>query len=265
MKFLKRIRLMPIVVSVLVVIVISFAVSLTVMDESKKESDNQSKTAENDVEENLEVHVEEQSELISSETAKVLIQKSETASGEIDAEETIVCGQYSFFSGQYVEDGRDELVENVAAILVTNTSDQFLELCTLQYDIDGTEAIFVVTGLPAGRSAWVMEKHRLTIGKNASFTYQGCATAYKENVAASTDKISLFADGNMMKAKNNTDKTLDGVYVYYKTLHSDGNYFGGITYLVDFGSIEPGESVEKLAGHYVEGSTEIVRIGWKDS
>ena len=40
----------------------------------------------------------------------------------------IVCKDYALFSGRFVEDGRDELVQNVAAILVKNESDQFLDL-----------------------------------------------------------------------------------------------------------------------------------------
>ena len=71
--------------------------------------------------------------------------------------EDVVCKQFSSFSGQYVEDGSDVLVENVASMLVTNKSDRFLDLATLEYEIDGKKATFVVTGLPAGKSTWVME------------------------------------------------------------------------------------------------------------
>lgn len=174
------------------------------------------------------------------------------------------CAQYARFSGQYVEDGRDELVENVAAILVTNTTDRFLDLATLTYDIDGKTATFVVTGLPAGASAWVMEAARLTITDDASFTYLDCVTSYRDGVIASAAEVSITADANSLTAKNNTNRTLENVFVYYKRVHTDGNFFGGITYLVDFGTLAPGASAETLAGHYIDGETEIVRIGWQD-
>lgn len=172
------------------------------------------------------------------------------------------CRQYARFTGQYVEDGRDELVENVAAILVTNKSDQFLDLATLTYDIDGQTASFIVTGLPAGRSAWVMEANRMVIPDDAVFTFVETVTSFRSDVIVETKELSIYADANMLTAVNNTDGTLEDVFVYYKTLHTDGNFFGGITYRVDFGTLEPGASAQTLAGHYRSGETELVRVGW---
>ena len=62
--------------------------------------------------------------------------------------------------------------------------------------------------------------------------------------------------------RRRVDKALEDVFVYYRCLHTDGNFLGGVTYRVDFGTIAPGESVEVLAGHYSD-SARIVRIGWK--
>ena len=82
-------------------------------------------------------------------------------------------------------------------------------------------------------------------------------------MTASTDQITISSDGNMLTAVNNTSETLEGVFIYYRTLHTDGNFLGGITYRVDFGTLEPGASVETLAGHFNKETTEIVRIGWQ--
>lgn len=176
----------------------------------------------------------------------------------------LFCRQFSRFSGQFVEDGRDEPVEHVAAMLVTNHSDRYLDLATLTYDVDGHEATFVVTGLPAGRSAWVMEAGRMTIPDDAVFQLVDCVTAFREDVTVETDAISIYAEANVLTAVNNTRETLEGVFVCYKTLHTDGNFFGGITYRVDFGDLEPGSAADALAGHYSVENSEIVRIGWVD-
>ena len=200
-------------------------------------------------------------ELISAEAAQSMIKKT----NEDYDSGRITCDGFARFSGQYVEDGRDELVENVAAILVTNHSDQYLELCTLQYDVDGKTAIFVVTGLPAGRSAWVMEKTGLVIGSDAEFSYEGCSTAFREDISASPDGITITSDGNMLTATNTSQETLENVCVYYKVRHDDGNFFGGITYMKVFGTLEPGQSVEGIAGHFDEEKAEIIRISWTDS
>ena len=176
----------------------------------------------------------------------------------------IVCKDYALFSGRFVEDGRDELVQNVAAILVKNESDQFLDLATISYDIDGKSAAFLVTGLPAGKSAWVMEITRMQASHSSVFTYKDCITSFKSDVVLETDMFSVTADGNMHTATNTSGKTLNNVCVYYRAIHDDGNYFGGITYLADFGTLAPGESLEVLAGHYAQGAAEIIRYGWTD-
>jgi hypothetical protein len=169
------------------------------------------------------------------------------------------------FSGQFVEDGTDELVEHVLAILVTNVSDRFLDLGTVSYDVSGETATFAVTGLPPGRSAWVMESSRMRVNKDVDPNYLGCVTNYRSGVVSQTADITVRAEGNQLIAVNNTGRTLENVFVYYKILHTDGNFFGGITYLVNFGTIEPGGSAQSIAGHYQEGKTEIVRIGWQES
>lgn len=170
--------------------------------------------------------------------------------------------QFSLYSGQYVEDGRDELVTNVAAILVTNRSGKFLDLATLTFMIDGREASFRVSGLPAGRSAWVLEASRMTATQSSTFTFVDMVTGFRENVISSTDKLSITCIGNLVTATNKSDIKLEDVFVYYRVLHSDGNYLGGITYVIDFGTLEPGQSVEKLAGHFSAEHARIVRIGW---
>lgn len=167
------------------------------------------------------------------------------------------------FAGAYVEDGSDEPVQNVAAILVTNETEEFLSLATLTYDIDGKEAKFIVTGLPAGSSTWVMEAGRTTVNEDSKFTLKDTDTAFQQDAVTSIEGTTLQVSGDMMKMENNSEKTLRNVAIYYKALHTDGNYFGGITYMTVIGDLEPGTAQEKLAGHYKEGWTEIVRVSYQ--
>ncbi len=169
------------------------------------------------------------------------------------------------FSGAFVEDGSDQAVENVAAILVKNRTEKFLDLGTVTYDVEGKTAVFIVTGLPAGESAWVLEYSGMVMDPDKSMRYAGCSTSFREDVIAASEEVTFRQDGNMLQATNHTDRTLENVFVYYKTLHSDGNYFGGIAYAVNFGTIAPGQTVEKLAGHYDISASRIVRIGWQES
>ena len=73
------------------------------------------------------------------------------------------CLQFSSYTGQFVEDGTDEPVAGVAAMLVTNPTAQFLDLATVTYKVGDTTATFEITGLPPGGTAWVLEKNRLRL------------------------------------------------------------------------------------------------------
>ena len=181
-------------------------------------------------------------------------QMNNSAEAEEIASGDITCDMFASYSGQFVEDGRDELVENVAAVMVTNHS-----------DIDGIPAIFVISGLPAGESAWVMEYTRLTVADSSVFTYEDSITSFQASVINDADEVTITAEGNNLIVVNNTPEVLENVYVYYKTVHADGNYLGGITYRVDLGDLEPGVPVETIAGHYSEENSRIIRISWQGS
>lgn len=206
-------------------------------------------------------------ELMTAEAAQKLVERKEDGTYVEDKEYAageITCDETATFSGQFVEDGRDELVENVAAIRVTNHSEQYLEFSTLIYEINGQTATFVATGLPPGKSAWVMEKSRMIIDNGSEFHYQGSTTSFKADVGSTSDQIEITSDGNMLTATNKSKKEMENIVVYYKVLHDDGNFFGGITYVVDFGNVKAGESKKTLAGHYAEGKAEIVRLDWQE-
>lgn len=180
----------------------------------------------------------------------------------VPPEQQLSCELYSIYSGAYVEDGSDEPVENVAALLIRNGSSQYLDLAQLTYDLDGREAIFTVTGLPSGASAWVLEENRLTADADTKFTHKNTLTSFRNDAVNDLEDLELAFNGTMLKATNTSDQPLQNVTVYYKTLHEDGNFLGGITYMTTFGDLEPGQSAEKIAGHFQPDKTQIVRISY---
>lgn len=187
------------------------------------------------------------------------------STGAIAAGE-LVCRDFALYAGQYVEDGSDETVEGVIALLLENRSGKYLELATVSVDVDGKTAVFQATGMPSGTSAWVMEATRMKPATADSITVGECKTAYRASVdtpdaVAGQLTFAHDAENGTLTAKNIGDKTAYGVFVCYKTKHTDGAYLGGITYRVDFGEIAPGQTATVIAGHYTESASEIVRVG----
>lgn len=177
--------------------------------------------------------------------------------------EQLQLGTYAAFSGSYVEDGSGEPVQNVLAVQITNVTDRYLDMGTVICKMGDQEAKFIVTGLPAGATAWVMEASRMTVEKDAQLVLVDDECVFRDNALCSTYNVTIQSNGNMLKAINNTDKTLKNVTIYYKILHTDGNFLGGITYMTPFGDLDPGTSAEALAWHYEEGNADIVLYSYQ--
>lgn len=174
----------------------------------------------------------------------------------------LTCLQFSRYSGAYVEDGSDEAVSDVAAALIHNDSEKFLDLATVTYAVGSKTATFVVKGLPPGGSAWVLEANRMKLEDGDTFELEDCVTSFREDAVRSTEDLSVTAKGNTLSVRNDSGETLQNVCIYYKVAHTDGNYLGGITYVLDFGTMEPGQTAQKQSAHYGE-NAEIVRYSFQ--
>lgn len=180
--------------------------------------------------------------------------------------------QYGRFSGLYMEDGKDEYVQGVAALYVTNVSDEYLEYASIKCDVNGQEATFIVTGLKPQTSAWVLERNRLTIAEeninDITMTHLSDQSSFKENTTEQTQDVIVRLESGYLTAYNNTGKDLSSVYVYYKKQFSsagqylDGIFLGGITYRVLLGDIKNGATSQAIAGHCTPQGCEVVRVEW---
>lgn len=181
----------------------------------------------------------------------------------VDASGRLKFTTYGRFTGKFVEDGRDEFVRNVAILLVSNVSDEYLQFAVLTFDISGKPAAFTVTGLNPGESAWVLEQNRLAIGTDAVFTHMDDLVSFAPDNRDKTKDVQVHLGDGQLSVTNNTGKDLSGVYIYYKQRHTDGNFLGGITYRVPMGDLSDGNSASAIAAHCDPATCEVVRIEWE--
>lgn len=179
------------------------------------------------------------------------------------SEHDLVCVEYSSFTGGYPEDGTGRQVENVAAMLIRNDSGKFLDYAVVVCEIGADTGTFKVTGLPAGASVWVMEQNGKTLAPEDNFSISQCKEyVFRSDAIQQTDKLSVTTNGNTVTVTNSSQETLENVCVYYKTVHSDGNFFGGITYMLGFDTLKPGESAQKQSSHF-GADAKIVRYSYQ--
>ncbi len=174
----------------------------------------------------------------------------------------LYCLEINRYSGPFVEDGQNEQVENVAAILVENRSKQYLDYAKVTYYVAGKIATFNVTGLPPGGKAWVLEAEKMQIEGTPSFEFLDCESTFRKDAVMTTDLIGVATQDNVLTVTNKSDETLENVCVYYKNVNSDGNYLGGITYMIGFDTLEAGKSAQRESAHFGENSR-IVRYSFQ--
>lgn len=176
--------------------------------------------------------------------------------------EDLYCLEFTSYSGAFYEDGSNEEVENIAAILVENRSEEFLERATITYDVSGETATFVLTGLPAGKKCWVLEQNKMKLDtSDKEFKFLDCVSGFRKDADLNNEVLDIVTKDDTIKVTNTGEEPIYSVCVYYKNTHEDGNYLGGITYLIAIDEVAPGDTQKKRAGHFNE-SSEVVRSSY---
>lgn len=194
------------------------------------------------------------------------VEPSEASTRPTEPEETLVADdrlkvvEVGRYSGKNPEGGSDEDVENVVALRVENVSNQVCQFCTIEYEIGGQHAVFQLSELPVGKSAWVLESTGMTAEAGADCTYQTCAAAFRDEGAPWLTNIEATGGGGELTVTNTGETDQPLVTVYYKLTYGDGLYLGGIAYRVTVSDLKAGESQTLPAGHFYEGACEIVGI-----
>lgn len=165
------------------------------------------------------------------------------------------------YSGNFLEDGSDEPTANVAAMLITNNSDQMLQIAEITFQVNKKDtAVFKVTDLPAGTSTLVLEANKREYSEEDSYTYGETAAGYMEQPSLEEDKFELVTEDGKITLKNKTDQAYDKVYVYYKYVQIGGAYLGGITYRTPFENVPAGGEAEAVASHFNPESSKIMAV-----
>lgn len=165
-------------------------------------------------------------------------------------------------SGLFVEQGKQDEVENVVALIVRNNSEKMLEYGVISFRVNEFErADFKISALPAGESVIVMEtlarsyseEDKYVIDYSVNQTYFSYTDA-----SVDSEKAELSIDGSEISVMNLTDSALNAtvVYKYFK----DGMYYGGIAFRGSFEKIAAGETMSKSSSRFNDTDCKIVNL-----
>lgn len=195
-------------------------------------------------------------------SAKVGVEdKTEKSEQIVLSDSNLTVESIGAYSGSFIEDGSDEATKNVTAMLITNNSDQMLQVALIDFQVNSNEtASFKVTNLPAGTSTLVLESNKREFSDKDTYTYGNAATGYMDQPTLEEDKVELETENGKITLKNKTDKELKTVYVYYKYMQIGGAYLGGITYRTPFENVGAGKEAEAVAAHFNPDSSQIMGV-----
>ncbi len=161
------------------------------------------------------------------------------------------------FSGVNPDAGKQD-AEDAAAILLRNTSEQYLReaALTLTFD-DGTERLFFVQDVPAGADVMVfsVSSERLL----AADLCTGIAVDATYEDTPGFGSVGISVEGLAVTVTNRSTGDLTGIDVYYRDVFDD-KYFGGITYTYRIEQLSAGESTVFTAGESLLGLIDVVRV-----
>lgn len=152
--------------------------------------------------------------------------------------------------GLYVEKGGQDEVTGVAAITVKNNSERMLEYAKISFRVNDFEkADFIVSALPAGKSAIVMETTARPFSSDDTYAQDSESSMFSYcDSGMNNDKFKIKTDGSTITVENETDAdaTVQITYKYFK----NGMYYGGIAFRGSFEDIAAGGSLEKTSDRF---------------
>lgn len=169
------------------------------------------------------------------------------------------------YSGAFVEDGTDEQVQDVLAIVIKNVGNEPVEYGQLTAKYRGKPVEFDFSGLPATGSVLVMEKNRTVYSGSGKITDLSC-----EQMAMPVDLVfdfendfRLYPSDGVINIENISGRDFeDDVSVFYKNFEY-GLFLGGITYRARFsGGVKAEKYAQSMQSHYFTDRSAILYMSY---
>ena len=169
------------------------------------------------------------------------------------------------YDGAFLEDGSDDEVKNVLALLFVNTSDKDIQYAEYAFAVDGRPISFKVSDLPAGQSCVVLEASRHQRDTSEVLELISRVVAPVDMLPGSDKVLPVINDDNTITIMNLTQENLPVVRVFYKYFYKEENTFvGGITYTASAKDIPAGGSVTIAPSHFEANASVIMGTGVYD-
>ena len=162
------------------------------------------------------------------------------------------------YEGPFLEDGSQEPVAEVAALMISNPRKQGVCSAELVLWQGQEQLVFAVTYLPPGGKVLVLEKNGKHYSKGP-VTQCACTELQLGDFYEEKGQITVLEQQEVLIVENRMQKLAEKVTVYYKEYIFDGNYYlGGRTRTVVVEKLLPGERRQILPYGYAPGYSRVI-------
>lgn len=174
---------------------------------------------------------------------------------------SLVAQKLIAYEGAYLEDGSEEAVEDVAALVLENTGTTGIEYVQIVVLQNGRELSFDGTYIPPKSTVLLLEENKQPYA-DAAVTDCHCRTVIPGFFDRAQRTVEIKETGMCtLEVTNITEETLESVRIFYK--HHEGEtdlYVGGITYSTAIPILEPGETRSVTPYRYASGYAQVVAV-----
>lgn len=198
---------------------------------------------------------------------KQTIEEDTTVSFPYEVEGTsLTIENISSYDGIFLEDGSDQEVSGIAAMVLKNTGDINVEYTSITLKRDGKEMQFEASDIPAGATVVVQEKNK-EVYESGTFTDCSGIAAELDNFEMSEDQVKVEeTEEGTLQVTNLTDSEIPCIRIFYKFYMEDQqSYVGGITYTAKLINVAGGSSQTVTPSHYVAGSSQVLMVRTYDT
>ena len=174
--------------------------------------------------------------------------------------DSVVAEALVSYSGQFWEDSNGEYVENVAALMISNPTEQTLAFGAFAVEQAGGTMYFFVHRLPPQSRCLILEYEKKACLPEKVTDCRALRLQW-EHPDYSPEQVDYFCRGRDMTIINRDDRPLSQVTVWYKRYDREaGYYIGGIAYAAYLHTMLPGERRTLQPAHYDAACARIVGI-----
>lgn len=157
-------------------------------------------------------------------------------------------------------DCNDEAGEDIAALAVTNKSDQHLTSARFTAKLaDGTALQFEAADVPAGQTVWAFAPDNSSYDTANPCVAVTCDAQFEASTPVLAEQLSVSVEGTAVTLTNTSGAALENLTVDCHCLFNEA-YFGGRTYAYAVPTIAAGSSVTIQAEECYLGEAAVVRV-----